>query len=100
MAGMPVRRLESGAAVAEVDFPGAAPIDHPLQRAIDRGPADAGMLAPDEIEQIVSAQVPFLPQEGTQYLFAFGRALAACGTQARTVGKGTVHDESGDLVIG
>ncbi len=76
MAGMPVRRLESGAAVAEVDFPGAAPIHQPLQRAIHRGPADAGVLAPDEVEQIVSAQVPFLLQESAQDLFAFRGALA------------------------
>jgi hypothetical protein len=92
MAWMPIRRLEPGSAVAEVDFPGAAPIDHPLEGAINGGPADAWMLAPDEIEQIVSAQMAFLPQEGVLYVIAFGRPLAACETQSRGVGKGARHD--------
>ena len=37
------------------------------------------MLAADEIEEIVGAQVTFLLQEGPQDLIAFGRALAARG---------------------
>ena len=68
-------------------------IDHPLQRAVDGGAADAGMLAADEIEEVVRAEVTFLLQEGPQYLFAFGRAFAACGAQARKVREGTVPHE-------
>ena len=88
VAGMAVGRLEPRTAFAEVDLPGDAAGDHPLQRAIDRGAADARMLAADEIEEIVGAQVTFLFQEGPQNLFAFGRALAACGGEARKIGEG------------
>ena len=67
-----VRRLEPGAPFAEIDLPGDAAIDHPLERAIDRGAAHARMLAPDEIKQVVRTEVTFLFQEGPHYLFAFG----------------------------
>ena len=57
---MPIRRLEPGTAFAEIDLAGDAGVDHPLQRAVDRGAADAGLLAAHEIEQIVGAEVAFL----------------------------------------
>jgi hypothetical protein len=85
-----VGRLEPGTPFAEIDFSGDAAVHHPLQRAIDRGAADAGMLAADQIEEIVRAEVTFLFQEGPQYLFAFGRAFAARGVRARKVREGTV----------
>ena len=80
---MTVGWLEPGTAFAEIDFPGDAAIDHPLKRAVDRGPADSGMLAAYQIEEIVRAEVTFLFQEGPQYLFAFGRAFATRGVRAR-----------------
>jgi hypothetical protein len=77
MAGVTVRRLESGTALPEIDLPGDAAIDHPLERAIDRGAANARMLTANEIEEVVRTQVTFLFQEGPQDLFAFGRAFTA-----------------------
>jgi hypothetical protein len=67
-----VGRFEARAPFSEINLPREAAIDHPLERAIHRRTADTGMLAPDEIEKIVSAEMTFLFQEGPQYLFAFG----------------------------
>ena len=64
---MAVGRLEARAAFAEVDLAGDAGADHPLQRPIDGGAADARRLAAHEIEQIVGADVPFLAQEHLQH---------------------------------
>ena len=55
-----------------------------------------GCLAAYEIEQIVGAEVTFLSQEDPENLVALGGALAAGGTQAGEVGKGSNH---GDLAI-
>ena len=41
VARVAVRGLEAEAAFAEVDLAGDAGVDHPLQRAIDGGAADA-----------------------------------------------------------
>ena len=75
--GMAVRRFESRSPFAEIDLPGDAAIDHPLERSIDRGAANARMLTANEIEEVVRTQVTFLFQEGPQDLFAFGRAFTA-----------------------
>jgi hypothetical protein len=72
MPGVAVGRFEPRAAFSEINLPGDAAIDHPLERTIHRGTADTGMLAPDEIEKVVGAEMTFLFQEGPQYLFAFG----------------------------
>ena len=55
---VPVRMLEAEPALAEVDLAGDARVDHPLQRAVDGGAADPLILAADEIDQIVGAEVP------------------------------------------
>ena len=70
VARMAVRRLETRAAFAEIDFARDVRVDHPLQRAVDGGAADAGMAGADEGEQIVGAEVAFLLKEGPQNLFA------------------------------
>ena len=62
-------------------------VDHPLQRAVDGGAADAGMLAAYEVEEIVGAEVAFLLEEVPENLVALGRSFAACRTQARDVRK-------------
>ena len=93
MPGVAVGRLEPRAAFSEIDLPGHAAIDHPLKRTVDRGPADSGMLAAYQIEEIVRAEVTFLFQEGPQYLFAFGRALAARSGRGGKISEGTFpHD--------
>ena len=76
-----VRRLEARAPLAEVDLARDAGVDHPLQRAVDGGAADAGRLAADQIEQIVGADVPFLAQEDRDDPVAFAGALASRRTQ-------------------
>ena len=55
---VPVRVLEPEAALAEVDLARDARVDHPLQRAVDRGAADALVLAARDVEEIVGAEVP------------------------------------------
>ena len=44
VARVPVRGLEAEAPFAEIDLAGDAGVDHPLQRAVDGGAADAGDL--------------------------------------------------------
>jgi hypothetical protein len=63
MARVPVRVLEPESPLAEVHLAGDAGVRHPLQRAVDGGSADAVIFVPDEVDQIVGAQVPFLAQE-------------------------------------
>ena len=87
VARMAVRRLEARSAFAEIDLAGDAGVDHPLQRAVDGRAADPGLLAADEIEQIVGAEMPFLPQEDLQDAIALAGALAAGGTEAGEIGK-------------
>ena len=89
-----IGRLEARAALAEVDFTREALIDHPLQRAVDGGAADAGVIAAYEAEEIVGAEVAFLFEEGPQDLFALSRSFAACGTQAGDIRKGSCQGYS------
>ena len=63
MARVPVRMLEAKSALAEIDLAGDASLDHPLQRPVDRRAADPRVLAPDEIDQLIGADVPFLPKK-------------------------------------
>ena len=77
MTWMMDRRFEARPAVAEIDFSGEAGVDHPLEGAINRGAADAGVLAAHEVHQIVRREVAFLPQEGVQNPVAFTRSLAS-----------------------
>ncbi len=96
---VPIRRLEPGTSFAEVHLARNAGVHHPLQRAVHRSATDARMLAVDEADEIVGAQMAFLLQERTENVFAFGGALAASGAKSGYIGEITVHDESGDLVI-
>ena len=84
VARVAVRRLEARTAFAEIDLAGDAGVDHPLQRAVDGGAADAGVLAADEIEQIVRAEMTFLTQEDVEDAIALAGALAAGGRSARS----------------
>jgi hypothetical protein len=63
VARMPVRVLEAESSLAEVDLPGNAGFDHPLQRPIDRGSADAGVFVANQVDQFLCGKVPFLAQE-------------------------------------
>ena len=77
VARMAVRVLETEAAFAEIDLAGDPRIHHPLQRAIDRGAADAAIFLADEIDEVVGAEVPLLAEERIDDEVAFAGALAA-----------------------
>src|SRR6185503_15803581 len=72
-----VRVLEAEAPLAEVDLARDAGFLHPLERAVHRGATDLLILAPDQIVQIVSGKVPFLPEEDVDDEVAFAGTLAA-----------------------
>jgi hypothetical protein len=91
VARMAVRRLEARTPFAEVDLAGHAGADHPLQGAVHGSPPDARGLLPDEIEQIVGADMAFLAQENLEDAIALGRPLTPCWTQGREIRKGTIH---------
>ena len=88
---MPVRVLEAELAFAEIDLAGDAGLDHPLQRAVDGGAADALVFAADEVDQIVGADVALLPQEDVDDEVALAGALAAGRAQAVDEGRGGLH---------
>jgi hypothetical protein len=69
--------LEPESAFTKIDFAGDTRVDHPLQSAIDGRAADAVIVAPNEIDEIVSAEMPFLPQEDVDNLLPLAGALAA-----------------------
>ena len=77
---MAIRRLETRPAVAEIHLARDAGADHPLQRAVDGGAADARVLVADEIAQIVRAQMALLADEDTENSIAL--AWTACRRQA------------------
>ena len=77
MARLTVRVLETEPPFTEVHLAGDAGVHHPLQRAVDRGPADPMVFLADEVDQIVGAEVAFLAQEDVDDLLALARALAA-----------------------
>jgi len=77
MPGVTVGRFEPRASLAEIDLARDARVDHPLQRTIDRGATDAGRLAPDELDELVGADMPFVTEEDGDDLIALARPLAA-----------------------
>src|SRR5262249_6003256 len=102
MARVPVRRLVARPTLAEIDLAGDAGVDHPLQRAVDRRPADARRLALDALEQIVGADVPLLTQEHFDDPIALGRGLATARAQRGKIWKLPLHVVNwrvGDVVI-
>jgi hypothetical protein len=74
--------LEAEAALTEIDLARDAGVDHPLQGAVDRRAADALVLTPDQVDQIVGAQVPFLTEKNVEDEIPFARAFRPCGTDA------------------
>ena len=85
---VPVRVLEPEAPFAEVDLARDAGVHHPLQRAVDGGAADAAdVLAADQVDEIVGAEVPLLAQEDVDDEVALARAFAARGPKAVEIRK-------------
>ena len=82
VARVAVRVLETEAAFAEIDLAGDPRVHHPLQRAIDRGAADAAIFFADEIDEVVRAEVPLLAEERVDDEVPFAGALAASRAHA------------------
>ena len=76
MPGLPVGVLEPESALTKIHFAGDAGVDHPLQRAIHRCPADAMVVVPNEIDQVVGAEVSFLAEKDVDNLLPLAGALA------------------------
>ena len=91
VARVPIRVLEPESSLAEVHLAGDAGVHHPLQRAVDGGSADAVIFVPDELDQIVRAQVSFLAQEHIDDEVAFAGALSARGPEPIEIEGGRCH---------
>jgi hypothetical protein len=91
MARLPVRLLEPEPALAKVDLARDPRVNHPLQGAVDGCAADALILAPDQIDEIVGAEVSLLTQEDVDDLLALARALAARRLQPAEIRKRLCH---------
>ena len=84
---VPVGRLESRSAFAEIDLAGDAGADHPLKRPVDRGAADAWIFTANQVAEVIGAQMTFLTHENVQDAVALARALAAGRSQSGEIGK-------------
>src|SRR5687767_9535542 len=63
MTRLTVGVLEAEPPLAEVDLSRDARIDHPLERPVDRGAADALVFAANQIDEIVGAEMSFLAEK-------------------------------------
>src|SRR6186713_2831339 len=88
---LPVGMLEAETAFAEIDLTRNAGIHHPLEGAIHGCPADALILATDDVDQIVGTEVSLLAEKHIHDLLAFAGALAALRLQSAEIGKGRRH---------
>ena len=91
MPRLAVGMLEAEPAFPEVDLAGNAGVHHPLQRAVDGGAADALVLMPDEIDEVVGAEVPLLTQEHVDDLFPLAGPFPARRLQPGEVLEGGRH---------
>jgi hypothetical protein len=94
VARVAVRVLEAEPPLVEVHLPRDPRVHHPLQRAVDGGAADALVLPPDQIEQIVGGEVPLLAEEDVDDEVALARSLAAGRPQAVEKGGGLHRTDS------
>jgi len=74
-------------AFAEIHPARDAGIHHPLEGTVDRRATDAPMLAPDDVHEVVGAEVSLLTEEHLEYLFAFTGPFAAVRFQPGDVLK-------------
>jgi hypothetical protein len=87
VARLPIRMLEPEPALSEVDLTGDAGVDHPLQGAVDGGAADAVIVLADQIDEIIGAEMAFLPQKDIDDLLPLTGALAARWCQSAEIRK-------------
>ena len=88
---MPVRGLEPRAPFTEIDLARDSRIDHPLQSPVDGRATDLRVLAADALDELVGAEMAFLPQKDRENPIALGGALAAWGTERGEVGELAIH---------
>jgi hypothetical protein len=74
---MAIRRLEAETALAKIHFPRDTGLLHPLKRAVDGGSANSMVVFVDEIDEIISADVPLLPEEHADDLVALAGSFPA-----------------------
>ena len=79
--------LEPETTLTEVDLAGQTGVDHPVQGAVDGRAADAMIFPPDEVNEIVSAQVSLLSEEHRDDEIAFARTLRPGRTQPIEIGE-------------
>ena len=91
MARVPVRVLEAEPALAEIHLARDARVHHPLQRAVDGGAADALVLAADQIDEVVGAEVSLLAEEHVHDPIALAGPLAPFRPEAREIEWGCAH---------
>jgi hypothetical protein len=87
VAGLSIGVFEAEPAFTEIDLARDARVHHPLQRAIHGGAADPLILVTNQVNEIIGAQVTFLPQEHVDDLFPLARALTALRLQLCEIGK-------------
>ena len=91
MARVAVGRLEARPAFAKIHLARNAGADHPLERAVDGGPADARIFLANQIAEIVGAEVAFLADKEAEDAIAFAGAFAARGAQALDIWEKAIH---------
>ena len=84
--------LKAETAFAKVDLARDTGIDHPLQCSVDCRATDALILAPDQIDQVIGAEMPFLTQKDVEDEIPFARAFGPSGTNTIEIGGGHRHD--------
>ena len=89
--------FEAESALAKVDFPRDARVDHPVQGAVNGRAADPAVLRANEIDELVGSEVSFLTKEHVHDEIAFARAAAAGGPALfDELARGrNRHDEAG-----
>ena len=72
-----VRRFVAKPPFTEIDPPGDAIVDHPLERPIHRRAADSRKAASDSLEELVGTDVPRLVLQHIENLIVASRMAAS-----------------------
>ena len=91
MSRVPIRVFETEPALAEIDLAGNASVDHPLERPVHGRPAGRVTFRLEDVDQIISAQMPLLPQEDVDDQLALAGPSASRGAEAFEVVRLRFH---------
>ena len=92
---VPVGVLELELAVAEIDAARDAGLDHPEQRPVDGGAADARVFATDQLDEFVRAEMAGLAQQDRDDQVPLAGSASAGGTMRLDKLSGRLHLGSG-----